>query len=203
MHKDAAAYFAAKQALNERLVGLRAEIGAKYMVPVYADVYADPWRAKRREADREMEQAKADIYREMDDAYAVLKGSSNTVIKWMAENIGRRDGYEGHVEAVLQGLPEGTDTPTYDDVEPIGRRGGWCEEWDTFLQRAVDAGLFTGTVPPKALAELYGYLRGQVNSQLYDRTRNKLRRLIDAAVAEAEANAKAEILAATAVTVDA
>lgn len=83
----------------------------------------------------ENDKASDDKYRALEAAWELLGTSDDPMVRFIYEHC---DEYEGHARQILEILP--ADFPAMRDV---ARRGGWCEVFDKFAAKAVQAKVIT------------------------------------------------------------
>lgn len=113
-------------------------------------------------------------------AWAALKESSDPLVKWIAQNC--RD-YRDHAETILRALPA-----TEAELNDIAESGEWCEVWDGFKERAIEAGVMPGFTPPTpAVRAVLDFMTHDVG--LRRSYRPRVRELLAAVVKEAQESA--------------
>lgn len=116
------------------------------------------------------------------EAWNALKGSSEPLVRWIAEHC--KD-YQSEALVVLRALPA-----TLDELDELADRQDFCHIWNQFRDQAAEEGLFGEIRKPSEarkamnrwLNEEYGMGRGSVI---------RLNRLVDTVVSEESAKAAA------------
>jgi hypothetical protein len=140
------------------------------------------WGAAAREEHRCFNEAEARLYDDRDEAihaaWNALKGSDNPLVAWIAEHCHE---YREHAETVLRVLPA-----TEAELDAIAAEGDWCSVWNSFKDRAIEAGVMPGyTPPPPAQKAVLGLLFEDLGiSRSY---RGKVAELLRAVAEEARA----------------
>jgi hypothetical protein len=111
-------------------------------------------------------------------AWEALKASSDPLVKWIAENCAS---YKAEAHSVLSALPA-----TVDELDDLAARKDWCGVWDTFRQRAIDAGVMPGVTPPSpARQAVFDLIDREGCCPMGTRTKQRVGKALDALIQEA------------------
>lgn len=84
-------------------------------------------------ASNEMDAARRAARNARREAWDILRNSDDELIKWIGQHC---ESYSDHAKIVLAALPA-----TYDQLQALAQEQEWCGDWDSFLSRAVRAGV--------------------------------------------------------------
>lgn len=168
-------YFAAVEAANATH---RADLSA--LLAKYPDRYGNGDEAlAQRHAVREGRRLIEDHYiAAAEAAWSALKASSDPLVKWIAENCGD---YRSEAATVLEALPA-----TPEELDDLAGEEEWCETWDSFRNRATDAGVLPEAGPrSKARTALFDQIDDETCCRLDAGARRRVAEALDTVIQEA------------------
>ncbi|MCX4862446.1 hypothetical protein [Streptomyces canus] len=140
--------------------------------------YSEDNRRQALAYDNTVDTAYAECESNRATAWEALKASSDPLVKWIAENCAS---YKAEAHSVLSALPA-----TVSELDDLADRKDWCGVWDTFRQRAIDAGVMPGVTPPSpARQAVFDLIDRESCCPMGTRTKQRVGKALDALIQEA------------------
>lgn len=162
----------AERALTAKYRDAHNDVGSSY--------YSDAKRELRNEHNREQDAAYQTSRIAINEAWNKLSQSSDPLVRWIEENCKE---YQGYAIQVLKALPA-----TLEELDALAEGEDWCNIWDQFRDRAVEAGVMPGYTPLSAARHaVFQQITKESCDHLGPAAKRRINALLDALLAEAAA----------------
>jgi hypothetical protein len=164
-------YFQAIEAANATFKAAMESVDAKYAANSETYEQRQTWREERRPIDAAHTAAH-------EAAWSALKGSSDPLVKWIAENC---EEYRGEAGTILKALPA-----TADELDDLAEENEWCTTWNAFRDRAIAAGVLPGARPMSvARKALFDQIDDEACCRLGSSAKRRVSKALDVLIEEA------------------